>query len=747
MYLDIEKIAELYSGKGDDAKGMSKAARYDEIAKLVTDCYNESKSALQEPLKDCQENTLMWEGKQYLEYNNTINQYEPVEDNEYLDYLPQPTDNLLDPVVNTMVSLLTQNKPTADIVQNSDSSQDKNRAKLAAAIQDAKWAIDKEQQNYQFAAKIGCICKNVYRKDYWDTSGLQSVRVNLQNDDGTADIVEVPLGDNAVKILTPFEVVPDIVNAIHDLDDGRFIMEAQIHNVKQIKYTYGKSKDGYTGEGNDIKPNEDQTILSSYIESLRGYGSNNDIKDSAVVIECYTRPVQYAEQGLKIVVCNNKVLFIKESPYTEPDGTNWNPYTMWRYNPHIMKHFGKALLDDIVPIQKRYNSILALQVLNRQTMAIPQWLIPNGSLAADQGELTGEPGLNIEYDPVNEMRPTKLPGVGLHSSVYKEQEMCEQKIHRIAGDNEVMQGVRPTGVNTTSMYSMMLEQATTVHAPKTQAWEDFLARSQSKKLNLIRKEYREPRTTLINRVKALNATNREVEIDDLFTGQQLGNNIDVRIEAGSYLPRLKSAQRMNLMEAYQAGLLGDLSPMTNPAGNKQYLEKAGIPHIPTAESEDVIKAEWENDLLRQGKVDDVKAFPIDNPVIHFNAIRKEVSRPEFLDSNSEEIVALFNKHAMEHWLMMTPEQKMQLGLSQIQIIKIDESQNIYGLGLTEQPLPSVEERLNMLEGKVGEHDQLVGMASNILSMGATPGNQEPMLSPQQGIPAGVASNDIPPIVA
>ena len=748
MYLDINKIGELYTGKGDDAKGMSKKQRYDAIAQEGTKCYNESKTSLSEAAKGWQENTLMWSGEQYIEYNETINQYEPIEENQYTDYIPQPKDNILAPVTNTMVSLLVQHKPTADIVQNSDSGQDRNRAKLAGAIQDAKWALDKEQQKYRRAAKMGTICGTVYRKDYWDTSGLQSVRVNLKNDDGTADIVEAPLGDNAVKILSPFEVIPDLVNAIDDLDDGRYILEVQILPVKDIQHKYGKTGNGYTGEGKEVEPNQDETILMSYLERLRGtyrngqVGSLPKMDNAAVVIEGYTRPTPEVKEGLKFVICNNKLLYIKESPYTEPDGTGWHPYTMWRYDDHILRHYGKALLDDLVPIQKRYNSILALQVLNRQTMAIPQWLVPNSSLAVDD-YISGEPGLNINYDPINGAAPMKVPGMALSDSVYREQEMAEAKVHKIAGDNEVMSGARPTGVNTAAMYSMMLEQATTVHAPKTQSWEEFIGRSQAKKLNLIRKEYREPRASLINRVKALNADNREVEIDDYFTGQQLGENIDVKIEAGSYLPRLKSAARMNLMEAYQAGLLGDLSPENNPVGNKTFLEKLGIAQMATATSPQVAKAKWENDAIRQSKKKDVRAIPVDDPVIHFTVILEEINRPEFFDSHAEDVIAMYNEHAMEHWRMMDDMQKQMLKLSANQIIKIEESQNIYGLGLMEQAPPSVEERLNMLEGQVGEQGQMLEMAGQMI-MGATPGSPEALLSPQPVEGEGVALDNIPP---
>lgn len=730
MYLDIYKIADLYSKK--------ETGWETQIASIVMDCYDQSKQKINENAKQWQENVLFWQGEHYLEYNNTISQYEPIEDDEFTFFIPRPKDNLMVSPVNTMVSMLIQNKPIAEVIQNSDTAQDKNRARLAEALESAKWEIDKEQANYKRAAQIATLCQNVYRKDYWDTSGTQTVAVSMVDDNGIETTVEAPLGDNAVKILSPFDIVPDLKNAITHLDDGMFIMEDQDHPVEYIKNQYkAKKKEGYTGLAEDIKPSQDKRITFSYIEELQG---TEEIKgEYATVIECYTRPVEKAPKGLKLVVCNGLLLYAFPSIYTYEDGTNWHPYTMFRYEDHPLRHYGTCLMDHIVPLQKRYNSMLALEALTRQTMAIPQWLIPNGSMS---GEPSGEPGECLYYDSVNGERPTRIDGKGLHPSAYKEKDNCEQKIQYIAGTNDVLQGQRPQGVSTATELNILLEQSMSVHSPKIQAWEKFISESQGKKLNLIRMKYKEPRRTLINRIKALNAGNRDVEINDYFTGKELGDNIDVRIEAGSSLPKLKSAQRAAYIEALDKGLLGDLSPMGNPIGNKKILSKLGVEKFPTENDEDLTRAEWENDLIRQGLMDDIKVLPTDNQLLHFKTIITEVNRPEFIKSNSEDIIALYNKHAMEHWAMMEDQEKVQ-AVGQKRALIIEQSQNIYGENYGLPPQPVIEERVVSLERQVASLGQFAEQASQM--MGVTPNPGVTATAPANtGV--GVAQN-IPPGMA
>lgn len=744
MYLDLKKIADAYNKKEQGWE--------DVVAAEVQLCFTESKNAISQTLKEIQEMVLYWQGEQYLTYNDTIDQYEPLPDNEYTSYIPRPMDNLLSTPVETIVSMLIQNKPIANVIQNSDKSQDRNRAKLAESILNAKYDIDGEQRNYEKAFRIGTICRNAYRKDYWDTSGMQTVQVDIMLADGTKQVVEKPLGDNAVKILTPFEITPDIKNSVDCIDDGLFIFEDQEQPIDFIKSQFDKTEDGYTGFAKDIQADMNTSISFTYLDALRGSdkSNNNTSGKYGTLIECYTRPIPEAPQGYKIVMCSGKLLFMKPSIYTYEDGTNWHPYSEWRYKIHPLRHYGICLLDPLLPIQKRYNSILALEALTRETMAIPQWLVPNGSIGVEDYP-TGEPGLIVPFDSINGEKPQRIDGKGLSPTVYREKDSCEQKIQQIAGTNDILQGSRPQGVSTATELNMLLEQSMSVHSPKIQGAERFIAISQGKKLNLIRRMYEEPRQTLINRVKALNSDNREVEINDFFTGQELGDNIDVRIEAGSSLPKLKSAQRSNLMEAYQAQLLGDLTPMGNPSGNRLFLQKMGIEQFPTSNNDDLKRAEWENDLLRQGNKNDVKALPTDNQLLHFMAIIGEVKRPEFFDSNTPEIVAMYNEHAMEHWKMMEDPEKMQVLGSQKRALIVEQAQNIYGLGYGQPPQPPIEERVTMLEQQVGNLSQFAEQAGQLIQTVAPDMGGQAVAPARQEMPGAAGLNiegqEQPPMMA
>jgi hypothetical protein len=297
-------------------------------------------------------------------------------------------------------------------------------------------------------------------------------------------------------------------------------------------------------------------------------------------------------------------------------------------------------------------------------MAIPQKLIPKGSLVAG-GYWSGKPGLEIYYNPAVGT-PSTVQGSGLDPSIYREKEEDKQALHIIAGDNEVLSGNKPAGANAASALNLLLEQSMSKFGPLIQEWERFIEAGQVKKANLIRRMYQEPRANLVRRMKQINKDLTTTVIDDYFTGKDLGDNIDVRVEAGSSLPRSSAMHQQNLKDLIPLGILGQLDPITNPIANQKIREEFGIADFPTTTGKDTERAKSENDLMRQGKANEVELMTWDNPVIHFSVVTEEMKRPEFIMNTKPEIVAQFVIHSIKHYLNMTSEQVKQAGISPIQ---------------------------------------------------------------------------------
>lgn len=727
--LDIKKIYERYDQLQDPDK--SKDALSD-IAKEVMEIYETNRSFMTIMARVWDECVHFYEGDQHLRYSNTLNIYQPVPETKYNKFIPRPVTNYVFPITNTMVSLLTRTKPQIGIVENSDLSEDINRAKLADKILDAKWEMDKEQLHYAMAAKMMMLVGTVYRKDYWDESGLQTVSIPVKDENGEVTGEEVlKLGDNAISILSPFEVIPDYNNAINSLDDGMYIAQAGMQDINWIKDNYNKKDNGYTGLAEEVKEDKEMNTVLYYFQRLKGstghygqIGEEPELKNSCLFIECYIKPNNTHDKGLMIAVANNKCLYIAPCKYTYSSGKNWHPYSMARYEQHPFRHHGISMVEQIIPIQKRINSIDALVILNRMTMAIPQWLIPIGCLVKN-GYISGAPGLNIEYK-AGVGTPSKIQGMPLDPSVYREREEAVMTIHALAGDNEVLQGNRPTGVGTAAGLQILLEQAQNKFVTIVMGFESFIEASQTKKINLIRRFYKEPRKSLIDRIKAFNESNTAVEIDDLFNGKTLGDNLDVRVESGSSMPRSKVSEQQNFKDLAAQQIFGALDPISNPMGNKEFLRKFDIKEFPLPSARDVDRAKWENDLLRQGKFDEVEVLAIDDPVIHFRVVVEAMKGKEFYKANKPEIVEAFLKHALEHFIIMMPEQIQSLGINQGQVQQLTRAASTLGV-VPEQMMPLKDEvRLQQVEQAV---QQLSSLAQQgMQAMGVMP--------PEQTVTAG-----------
>jgi hypothetical protein len=109
-------------------------------------------------------------------------------------------------------------------------------------------------------------------------------------------------------------------------------------------------------------------------------------------------------------------------------------------------------------------------------------------------------------------------------------------------------------------------------------------------------------------------------------------------------------------------LLGPITPQESPIANKEFLRKFGINDFPTPIDADVDRAKWENNLIRQGKLDLVEVTDFDDNVVHWRIVTDYMKKPEFADRHDQETVDLYVQHQKEHESRMTPEQKQMLGI-------------------------------------------------------------------------------------
>lgn len=503
---------------------------------------------------------------------------------------------------------------------------------------------------------------------------------------------EIPLGDVNTTVVEPFRISLDPIAA--NLHDIRWIMEYSIRPLTWIMENYDKpSQDagavqtslgapnqeeqeldeegqpippqepGYTGLAKSVKPEKHlsasmrrfyQLKSSSGVRGIMGSGLGNTsaggdstmLEEAAVVKEYYERPTRDNPHGRLFVVANGKTLYSGESPYQGPEQGDWHPYSACRWEIVPGRFWGKSPFDDTTEVQKHINSIDSVVILTRKTTAIPQKMIPRGTMGASDS-WTGRPGQKVFVTPgPNGEMPTTIPASGVDAQVMAERAQKVEDIKNIFGAPDIMKGDRPPGVTAFSALNLLFEIGAGKLFPIADRWKRFIESDQKKQLKLIARKYREPRPQFIQMLMSKNSELTTDQIKD-FVGKDLYDNCNVIIDPASSVPRMKAAEQAKLMELAQLGVLN----LQDPSNQKEFLDRMDILGFDGGYGKDANRAQYEDDQLDALAVNPGGAKPVrlscDNDDIHIACHNDRMKEPSFQELPPEVQMA-YTMHIKEH---------------------------------------------------------------------------------------------------
>jgi len=628
---------------------------------------------------------MMLDGQQWLVYEGNRGAggiWKPIKVSKENEYIPRPVTNYMFDAYQTLKSYMLKSKPRSTVRPNSSSHKDKTAAKIAQLVLEANYERLKEEYNYEYAVSCLVTYGTVFKKDFWDPTSATTARVPAVSEQPVTDPVtgevrgtelrpvtdefgqpvyeEINIGDVNTQVIEPYRLCLDPLAS--DLHNARWVMEYSVQTLDWIKATYGKDPaqaPGYTGRAEEVK--EESTLNNSLRRwynlktssgvktagqfSTRGGGTDAMITNAAIVKEYYERPSSLYPRGRKVVVANGITLYAGDSTSAGETMGDWHPYSECRWELMPGRFWGKGPLEDGAEIQKRINSIDAVIILTRKTMAIPQKLIPLG-VGVEAGSWTGRPGQNVFYrDNGSGLKPETIPAASVDGSVFREREQAVQDFKQTTGAMDILKGDRPPGVTAASALNMLFEVGTGKLFPMLDRYKAFIESSQKKQLKLIAKYYREPREEFIRLLKSKNVDLAEEEINN-FIGEDLQDNCNVIIEAGSNTPKLQAAQQAALLEIANTGAL----QLDLPANRSEFLTRLGIVGFDSDVGPDTKRAEWENDLL-----DNIMSAPEKMPVvldadddeIHLEVHRRRQKSPAYM-SLPFEVQQAYDQHIMEH---------------------------------------------------------------------------------------------------
>jgi hypothetical protein len=668
-----------------------------------------------------EKNQLMLDGQQWLVFEGnreTGGQWKRLQPSPQNEFIPRPVTNYLFDAYQTLKGYILKNKPRITVRPNTQTNKDKTAAKVAELVANTNYERLHEEENYEYALSCLITYGTVFKKSYWDTTYTSLVSVPRMVTSPVVDPTtgmptgqsqqtqavdpvtgeylfdDIPLGDVNTAIIEPFRLALDpLASVFHDL---RWIMEYSIRPLTWIVEQYDKpvqpdpnapqeldedgkpvkpdQQPGYTGEAKDVTPEQHLStgmrrffqmktssgvrgILSSGLGSSVTSGDSAMIDEAAVVKEYYERPSKAHPKGRLVVVANNKLLYVGDSPSKGPEQGDWHPYSECRWEIVPARFWGKSPFDDSTEVQKHINSIDSVVILNRKTMAIPQKKIPRGSMGINDA-WTGRPGQKIFFTAVDGMGPEVIPASGLDQQVFQERESKVQDIKAITGAIDILKGDRPPGVTAFSALNMLFEIGAGKLFPIADRWKRFIENDQRKQLQLVASKYREPRPQYIQKLMSMNKELTSDQIKD-FIGQDLYDNCNVIIDPASAVPKMKAAEQAKLMELAQTGVLN----LNDPANRSEFLQRMDILGFDSGYGKDAKRASYENDMLDNLAVQPQGNHPVvldaDNHQIHIQVHQDREKEPSFMELPFA-VQQAYAMHIMQHEQMFAQQQQAQM---------------------------------------------------------------------------------------
>ncbi|GAC1502120.1 MAG: hypothetical protein NVS1B10_06750 [Candidatus Saccharimonadales bacterium] len=633
-------------------------------------------------------NHLMLDGQQWLTFEGnreTGGQWQRLQPSPQNEFIPRPVTNYLFDVYQTLKGYILKNKPRITVRPNTQTNKDKTAAKIAELVSNTNYMRLQEIENYEYAISCLITYGTVFKKDYWDTSYTSLVKVpkmeqrpvtdpatglptgqvdqvqSINPETGEYLFDELPLGDVNTAVVEPYRMAIDPLAS--NLHDARWVMEYSIRPLTWIVENFDRQEPGFTGLAKEVKPETNLStsmrrffqlksssgvkgILSSGLGSSVSSGESTMVDEAAVLKEYYERPTQQNSHGRLLVVANNKCIYAGPSPYQGPQQGDWHPYSACRWEIVPGRFWGKSPFDDSSEIQKHINSIDSVIILNRKTMAIPQKLIPRGTMAVNDS-WTGRPGQKIFYTPgSNGERPETVPASDVGAQVMQEGAQKVEDIKSITGAIDILKGDRPPGVTAFSALNLLFEVGAGKLFPIADRWKRFIECSQRKQLQLVAAKFREPRPQFIQQLMSMNS---ELTTDQIknFLGKDLYDNCNVVIDPSSAVPKMKAAEQAKLMELAQLGVLN----LQDPANRAEFLDRLDILGFDGGYGKDANRAAYENDMLDQLAVNPSGKQPqvldVDNDDIHLSIHGDREKEPSFLELPFA-VQQAYAQHRMQH---------------------------------------------------------------------------------------------------
>jgi hypothetical protein len=529
-----------------------------------------------------------------------IHQFGVTDSSQYDVLVAKTSDNKLIRPVETVSSMLTQNRPMGRAEPNSDLPEDEDAAALSSIVLDLLWERPLNMPaKTREAALLGCIAGTVACEVEFGPTQLPievpKFKTEKRRDEYLEEDVEVEVQDGfeavfrndiQARLWTFFHLTPD--PAATCPDDMQWIARTSYEDIEWIREMFDFDSPGYFPEALDNIASPDspsQSVLywwvrmQDIIESPQYFQHGGGMSPHQMLTEAgfapgqtkFTvvdvRPTTAFPRGRTLIMAGGQLIFAGDSRCFIDDGAGqwkypwrWHPYAFWGWFRLPGRFWHVPLLSQLLPLQKKINAIDALVHANRQFMAIGQWLLPKHSKVAE-GMISGIPGQHITYTHVPGMSdPKPVDHRPLPAELLAERQQLEQSIDYIAASG-VMDGanISASAARAGSMLGFLREEKLRSKSPMIQEFEAFLETISQNVLIEVQHGLTDEDPELSTRVRAAAREHSELAIQT-FTGTSLRDHHSIKIDVASELLKSAEADANKALEFTQF-VGGQLTPL------------------------------------------------------------------------------------------------------------------------------------------------------------------------------------------
>ncbi|WP_406622092.1 hypothetical protein V6946_18700 [Bacillus sp. PPSBB_2] len=468
-----------------------------------------------------------YRGNQWLVWNPTSKKMitAPLENGEQ-----RITVNQIRPRMMVKLAKQIKNRVKFDVVPDSNDETRIEIAKAASKFLKYWWeqtGMDRKTRDIFLNNGVKGWCA---AKVYFDAEAGQDITPGEGEIGFEEDMQKLYTGEIRCRICDPLTVY---IDPAAEMDEEiRWIVERKPRDIDYIKERYGK----------DVSADENVGFAAAFdVTPQNGFNSTSKKRPNmAMVDEMWVKPCGKHPNGLKVTIAGGQLLDIDEN-------AGDIPFFIFGDIPIPGSVKAEAFIKDMLPIQREINIMRSMFATHARKMGNSMWLVPMGS-SVDEDEITNEEGGIVHYTPIEGARPERVGAPDIPSFYDRILNNHDADIDDLSGAREISQGRLPSGLDTYSGLSLMVEQENEKLAVSSQNYEHGMKRLLQRVLMLMKKHYTEERMARIL------GPDNDIELIS-FTGSDLSGGEDINIIQGSSLPEMKSAQQDRIMTMWDKGAI------------------------------------------------------------------------------------------------------------------------------------------------------------------------------------------------